>query len=224
MAVNHRPSEENARIAAEQVSGYTVRGIAVPADVSQRAQLEQAVRETVAAFGRLDIVVSNAAIMVEAPFLQIKDEDWERVLAVNLNGPFYLAQIAARQMVAQGGGGKILNISSVHEDIPFVGHTPYCAAKGALRMMMRNLALELAAHRINVNNIAPGAIATPMNQAVLEDPTAKKNALSEIPWGRFGKPEEIASLAVFLASDESDYITGSTYLIDGGLEQQVTKY
>jgi glucose 1-dehydrogenase len=132
--------------------------------------------------------------------------------------------VAARQMVKQGQGGKLVNISSVHEDIPFPGYTAYCAAKGGVRMLMRNLAMELAPYKINVNNVAPGAIATPINQAVLDDPVALKNALQEIPWGRFGKPEEVAAVALFLASDESDYVTGSTYYVDGGLTQQVTLY
>ncbi|MEY2427798.1 MAG: hypothetical protein QOJ40_683, partial [Verrucomicrobiota bacterium] len=121
-------------------------------------------------------------------------------------------------------GGKLVFISSVHEDIPFPGYTAYCASKGGVRMLMRNLAMELAPHKINVNNIAPGAIATPINESVLQDPEATKNALEEIPWGRFGKPEEVASVALFLASDEADYVTGSTYYVDGGLTQQVTKY
>ena len=127
-------------------------------------------------------------------------------------------------MVKQGQGGKIIFTSSVHEDIPFPGYSAYCASKGGVRMLMRNLAMELAEHKINVNNIAPGAIATPINQKVLDDPKAMKDALSEIPWGRFGKPEEVAAVALFLASDESDYVTGSTYYIDGGLTQQVTRY
>jgi len=133
-------------------------------------------------------------------------------------------QTAARQLVKQGQGGKLINISSVHEDIPFPEYTAYCASKGGIRMMMRNLAMELAPYKINVNNIAPGAIATPINQKVLDDPIASKNAISEIPWGRFGRPEEVASVAVFLASGESDYVTGSTYYVDGGLTQQVTLY
>jgi glucose 1-dehydrogenase len=127
-------------------------------------------------------------------------------------------------MVKQGQGGKLIFISSVHEDIPFPEYTSYCASKGGVRMLMRNLAMELAQYKINVNNIAPGAIATPINQAVLDDPTTMKNAISEIPWGRFGRPAEVASVAVFLASDEAEYVTGSTYLIDGGLSQQVTVY
>ena len=127
-------------------------------------------------------------------------------------------------MVKQGDGGKLIFISSVHEDIPFPNYTAYCASKGGVRMMMRNLAIELAPYRINVNNIAPGAIATPINQAVLDDPTASKNAISEIPWGRFGRPEEVAAVAAFLASEDADYVTGSTYYVDGGLTQQVTLY
>ncbi len=145
-------------------------------------------------------------------------------MSVNLYGSFLVSQIAARQMVKQGQRGKLIFVSSVHEDVPFAGYASCCASKGALRMMMRNLALELAEHKINANNIAPGAIATPINQAVLNDPEAMKNALSEIPLGRFGKPQEVASVAVFLASDEADYVTGSTYYIDGGMTQQVTKY
>jgi glucose 1-dehydrogenase len=135
-----------------------------------------------------------------------------------------VSQAAAREMVRQGGGGRLIYMSSVHEDIPFPGYTSYCASKGAIRMMMRNLCIELAPHEITVNNIAPGAIATPINQSVLDDPEALKNAITEIPLGRFGKPDEVASVAVFLASDEAAYVTGSTYYVDGGLTQQVTLY
>lgn len=175
-------------------------------------------------FGRLDIVVCNAGIEIKRPFLEVTDEEWERVIGVNLYGAFVVSQAAARRMVEQGGGGKLIYTSSVHEDIPFPGYTAYCASKGGVRMLMRNLAMELAPHRINVNNIAPGAIATPINQAVLDDPEAKAEALSEIPWGRFGRPEEVAAVAAFLASAEADYVTGSTYYVDGGLTQQVTRY
>jgi len=118
----------------------------------------------------------------------------------------------------------LIFMSSVHEDIPFPQYTAYCASKGGIRMMMRNLSIELAPHQITANDIAPGAIATPINQAVLQDKEAMKNALEEIPLGRFGKPEEVASVAVFLASDEASYVTGSTYYIDGGMTQHVTKY
>ncbi len=198
--------------------------IIIPAEIEQRPAVEQMVKEVVAKFGRLDIAVSNAGIEINKPFVEVSDEEWNKVLGVNLHGAFLVSQIAVRQMIQQGQGGKLIFISSVHEDIPFPGYTSYCASKGAIRMMMRNLAMELAPSKINVNNIAPGAIATPINQKVLNDPQQKKNALSEIPWGRFGKPEEVAAVAVFLASGEADYVTGSTYYIDGGLTQQVTKY
>src|SRR5260221_4102954 len=121
-------------------------------------------------------------------------------------------------------GGKLLFISSVHEDILFRQFTACCASKGAIRMMMGNLAMELAPYKINCNNIAPGAIATPINQSVLDDPVASKNAISEIPWGRFGRPSEVAAVAGFLASDESEYVTGRTHYVDGGLTPQVTLY
>ncbi len=206
------------------ISEYDPGALILPANVDNRIEVETLISKTVQRFGRLDIVVNNAGIEIQKPFLDVTDEEWNRVLSVNLYGGFLVSQIAARQMVKQGQGGKLIFISSVHEDIPFVGFTPYCASKGGLRMLMRNLAMELAAHKINVNNIAPGAIATPINQTVLENPTEKKNALNEIPWGRFGKPEEVAAVALFLASSESEYVTGSTYYVDGGLTQQVTKY
>ncbi len=198
--------------------------VVIPADIEQRPAIEQMVQQTVAKFGRLDIAVNNAGIEFKKPFVDVSDQEWHKVLGVNLYGAFVVAQAAARQMIKQGHAGKLIFISSVHEDIPFPGYTAYCASKGALRMMMRNIAMELAPNKINVNDIAPGAIATPINQKVLDNPQEKKNALSEIPWGRFGKPEEVANVAVFLASDEADYVTGSTYYIDGGLTQQVTKY
>lgn len=193
-------------------------------DVSKREDVERMIGQVVTKFGRLDIAVNNAGMEIKKPFLDVTDAEWNKVIAVNLFGPYLVSQVAARQMVKQGQGGKLLFVSSVHEDIPFPQFTAYCASKGGVRMMMRNLAMELAEHQINCNNIAPGAIATPINQAVLDDPEAKKNAIDEIPWGRFGRPEEVASVAAFLASDEAEYVTGSTYYVDGGLAQQVTKY
>lgn len=220
----HRGGKHPGGEIVEEIARQKGTAIAIAAEVNQRAEVESMIQETVKNFGRLDIAVCNAGVEIKRPFLDVTDDEWNKVIGVNLYGSFLVSQIAARQMVKQGQGGKLIFISSVHEDIPFAQYTAYCASKGALRMMMRNLALELAEHKINANNIAPGAIATPINQAVLNDPEAMKNALSEIPWGRFGKPEEVASVAVFLASDEADYITGSTYYVDGGLVQQVTKY
>jgi glucose 1-dehydrogenase len=160
----------------------------------------------------------------------VAEHEWDVVIAVNLKGPFNVTQAAVRQMLQQPmlpdveTRGKIVNISSTHEDISFPGYTAYCASKGGMRMFCRNLAVELAPEKITINNIAPGAIATPINQNVLTDPEATKNALSEIPWGRFGTPEEVASLAVWLSGDESNYATGGTFYLDGALSQQVTFY
>ena len=223
--VNYRPGHQSDADAAQAVvAGFMTPGIALAADVSQREDLTNLMQQAIAQFGRLDIAINNAGIEIKKPFLQVTDDEWNRVIGVNLFGAYLVSQLAAQQMVKQGQGGKLINISSVHEDIPFPEYTAYCASKGGVRMMMRNLARELAPYKINVNNIAPGAIATPINQSVLDDPIASKNAISEIPWGRFGRPEEVASVAVFLASDEAEYVTGSTYYVDGGLSQQVTQY
>jgi glucose 1-dehydrogenase len=230
VAVNYRPGgrtdDETARAEA---ASYSEKSIAVAADVSNREDVEAMIAQIVSELGRVDICVNNAGMEIKKSFLDVTDDEWNRVLAVNLYGAFVVSQCAARQMVAQnktgqGEGGKLIYISSVHEDIPFPEYTAYCASKGAMRMMMRNLAMELAPHKITCNNIAPGAIATPINQSVLENPVAFRNAVSEIPWGRFGRPEEVANVAAFLASAESEYVTGSTYYVDGGLSQQVTLY
>ncbi|MDB4948192.1 MAG: short-chain dehydrogenase/reductase [Gemmatimonadetes bacterium] len=225
VCVNYRPASDRDRQAAESaVAAYPTPGIAFQADVTRREDVDAMVAATVKAFGRLDIAVANAGIEIKRPFLEATDDEWARVIGVNLFGGYATAQAAARQMVAQGGGGRIVFMSSVHEDIPFPGYTSYCASKGGIRMLMRNIAIELAPHGITANDIAPGAIATPINQSVLDDPESMRNAVSEIPLGRFGRPDEVASVAVFLASDEAAYVTGSTYYVDGGLTQQVTMY
>lgn len=224
VAINYLPRGRNEEDARSVARTLATPGMTSGADVSKRSEVERMVADLVERFGRLDVAVCNAGIEIERPFLEVTDEEWDNVISVNLYGAFVTSQAAARQMVRQGGGGKLIYTSSVHEDIAFPGYTSYCASKGGVRMMMRNLAVELAPHRINVNNIAPGAIATPINRAVLADARAKQEALTEIPWGRFGRPEEVAAVAAFLASDEADYVTGSTYYIDGGLTQQVTRY
>ncbi len=224
VAINYLPGRPNEADTLAQIAAYGDNALAVGGDVSKREDVERCFAQAVAKFGRIDIAVNNAGIEIKKPFVDVTDHELELVLKINLFGAFYVHQSAARQIISQGGGGRLINISSVHEDIPFPQFTPYCISKGGMRMMMRNIAMELAPNKITVNNIAPGAIATPINQSVLDDPEAVKNALSEIPWGRFGKPEEVASVALFLASDEAEYVTGSTYYVDGGLTQQVTLY
>lgn len=224
VAVNYLPGGTRDADAAAVVAGLATEGLAVPADVSKRDQVEAMIAAIVEKFGKLDIAVNNAGVERKVPFVDLTDEDWNFVLNINLYGAFLVHQIAARQMIKQGNGGRLVNISSIHEDVPFPGYANYCASKGGMRMLMRNVALELAPHKINVNNVAPGAIATPINQATLNDPTAYANAVGQIPMARFGTPEEVAAVAVFLASDASSYVTGSTYYADGGLTQNVTKY
>jgi glucose 1-dehydrogenase len=224
VAVNYLPRGDAAAQSQAEVATFGTKGIAVAADVSKRAEVEKMVADTVAAFGRLDIVISNAGVEKKAPFVDITDDDWNFVVGVNLFGTFLVAQAAARQMIKRGDGGRIIFTSSIHEDVPFPGYASYCAAKGGERMLMRNLAVELAEHKILCNNIAPGAIATPINQKVLDDPEAMKLATAPIPLARFGTTVEVAALAVYLASDESTYTTGATFVVDGGLTQNVTKY
>jgi len=210
---HYRPgTTADAQAAEAEAASFATPSMAVVADVSKREDVERMMQEILGRFGRLDIAVNNAGVEIKKPFLEVTDAEWNKVISVNLFGSFLVSQVAAQQMVRQGEGGKLIFISSVHEDIPFPEYTAYCASKGGVRMMMRNLAMELAQHKINVNNIAPGAIATPINQAVLDDPVAMKNAVSEIPWGRFGRPEEVASLAVFLASNEAEYCNGQHIL------------
>ncbi len=201
----------------EQAGG---KALAVEADVSQAGQVQSLVAQTVGAFGKLDVLINNAGIEEKHPFLEMPFEAWTKIIAVNLTGPWLGSQEAAKQMVAQGNGGRIINISSVHEDLPMPTNAPYCAAKGGLRMLMRTIAVELAPHGITVNNIAPGAIYTPIDADIEANPDLEKQLMAEIPLGRWGKPEEVAALAIYLASDDAAYVTGSTYIIDGGMLRQ----
>ena len=193
---------------------------AIDTDVSQPDQVNSLIQQTVQQFGRLDIFVNNAGIEFKHPFLEFPLDQFQKIVAVNLQGPFLCCQAAAKQMVAQGGGGRLINISSIHEDLAMTGNAPYCATKGGLRMLTRTIALELAPHGITVNNIGPGAIFTPIDADVEANPQLEAQLMAEIPLSRWGKPEEVAGLAVFLASDAASYITASTYFIDGGMLHQ----
>ena len=220
VVVNYHSDNTPGQPVVDTIKGSGGKAVAVQADVSTSADVNRLVEEAVSSFGRLDVIVNNAGIEHSVPFLDTSEEDWDKVIAVDLKGPFLCAQAAARQMVKQGSRGTIINISSVHEELPFPGYASYCAAKGGLRMLCRDLALELAPYNINIVNVGPGAISTPINKATLENPEKVQALKKEIPLGRIGTPEEVASLVAFLASDVASYITGTTIFIDGGLMQQ----
>lgn len=211
------------QIAADLVNSLKSKGgraLAIAASVSSPDDVNSLIQRTVDEFGRLDVVVNNAGIEHKVPFLDVTLDLWHKVLEVNLTGAFLCAQAGARQMVKQGDGGRIINVSSVHEDLPMPTNSPYCASKGGMRMLMRTICVELAPYHITVNNIGPGAIDTPMDAPLKEHPEEMRELLAEIPLGRMGKPEEVAGLATFLASDDAAYVTGSTYFIDGGMLRQ----
>lgn len=217
VTIDYRKHSDEADTVVEEIEGFGGRALAVQADVSSPEDVKGLVQAAVNEFGRLDVMVNNAGIEEKIPFLETPLDVWNRIIAVNLTGAWLGCQEAAKQMVSNGEGGRIINVSSVHENRPMPTNAPYCAAKGGLRMLMRTIAVELASHGITVNNIAPGAIETPLNANLDEHPEQKKELLSEIPLGRIGKPEEVANLALYLASDEASYVTGSTFTIDGGM-------
>jgi len=206
-----------AQATIDQITQIGGKVIGVDADISNAEDVAMLIQKTVAAFGKLDIFVNNAGIEKKFAFVDYPLEEWQKILAVNLTGPFLCSQAAARQMIAQGNGGRIINISSVHEDLPLLTNAPYCASKGGLRMLMRTIAVELAPHQITVNNIGPGAVYTPIDKDVEADKAMNDAILAEIPLHRWGQPEEIGNLAVYLASDQASYVTGSTFFIDGGM-------
>jgi glucose 1-dehydrogenase len=217
VAISYRSHQENAEATVKELAGLGRKAVALQNDVSVRASLEKFYEEATAAIGPIDILVNNAGVERRAEFLQASEEDFDLVLGVNLKGPFFLSQIFARDVAGGKRAGKIINISSVHEELPFPNFASYCAAKGGLKMLCRDLAIELAPHRITVNNIAPGAIKTPINANLLNDPAKLNPLLEHIPLGRLGAPEDVAGCAAFLASADADYITGTTLLVDGGL-------
>lgn len=189
----------------------------VTGDVGNVAAARALIEQGAQAAGGIDILINNAGVEVRAAFTDVTEADYDRVLDTNLKGPFFLTQSFVQQLRTARRGGKIINISSVHEELPFPHFTSYCASKGGLRMMMRNLAIELAPLGITVNNIAPGAIQTPINRQLMANARQLEALLENIPLDRLGRPEDVAGLAAFLASADADYITGTTLFIDGGL-------
>lgn len=200
-----------------QVHALGDRAIGVKADVSQVAELERLIAMAVEAFGRVDIMVNNAGIETRTSILDTTEQQYEQVLAINLKSAFFGTQLAARQMIKQGAGGRIINISSVHEDWPMPGNTAYCLSKGGMRMLTRTAGLELAPHNIAVVGVGPGAVATPINRATMQDPLLIKKLDDAIPLGRLARPEEIAGLVAFLAGDGASYMTATTVFADGGI-------
>ena len=211
---NHPEQAQDTKTRCEAAGG---KAITVQADVSIIADTQRLVDETYKQLGRCDILVNNAGIEKEAPFWEVTEADYDAVLDVNLKGVFFLTQAFVRRLRDAKLPGRIINISSVHEDMVFPHFSTYCASKGGIRMLMRDLAVELGPLGITINDIAPGAIATPINTNLLADKPELNALLANIPLGRLGTPDEVAGLALFLASDDGAYCTGSTYIIDGGL-------
>ena len=204
--------EDQVRALGDQVIG-------VEADVSKVTDLERLVASAVAAFGRVDVMVNNAGIETRTSVLDTTEAQYDRVLSINLKSAFFGTQLAARQMISQGGGGRIINVTSVHEDWPMPGNTAYCVSKGGMRMLTRTAGVELAGHGILVVGVGPGAVATPINASTLGDPAALAKLNAAIPLGRMAQPEEIGSVVAFLASDAASYLAATTIFADGGLMQ-----
>jgi glucose 1-dehydrogenase len=195
------------------------RVIGVEADVSKLDDLQKLVGSAVEKFGHVDIMVNNAGVETRTSILDTTEEQYEKVLEINLKSAFFGTQLVARQMIKQGGGGRIINITSIHEDWPMPGNTAYCLSKGAMRMLTRTAAVELAPHNILVVGVAPGAVATPINLSTMTDPALMAKLNAAIPLGRMAKPEEIANVVAFLAGDGASYITATTIITDGGMMQ-----
>jgi len=217
VVINYNRTPGGAEEALRNVEAAGRRGLIIKADLSSTTEVRKLVNMAIEHFGRLDILINNAGVETHAPFWEVTEEDYDRVLNVNLKGVFFATQEIVRHLMQTKRRGKIVNISSVHEELPFPNFTAYCASKGGLKMFTRNLSVELGALGININSIAPGAIETPINTKLLNDPQKLSTLLGQIPLSRLGKPSDVAGLAAFLASDDADYVTGSTYFVDGGL-------
>jgi glucose 1-dehydrogenase len=209
------PLPANETVAKIQEGGR--RGLAVEADISSVDQIHSLMKQAIDYFGAVDVLINNAGVEKHASIWEISEHDYDLVLNINLKGAIFASQAFVQHRMAEKKPGKIINLSSVHEELPFPHFTPYCASKGGMKMMMRNLSIELAPYGITVNNIAPGAIETPINTALLNDPVKLKALLENIPLGRLGQVGDVGGVAAFLASSDADYITGATIVVDGGL-------
>jgi glucose 1-dehydrogenase len=208
---------EAAEALEREVAKLGDQSIGVKANVSKLADLQMLVDRAVSQFGRIDIMVNNAGVETRSSVLDTTEEQYDRVMAINLKSAFFGTQIAARQMIKQGGGGRIINITSVHEDWPMPGNTPYCLSKGGIRMLTRTAGVELAKYNILVVGVGPGAVATPINVGTISDPTKLAQLNAAIPLQRMARPEEIASVVGFIADEGASYLTATTIFADGGI-------
>ena len=218
VVISYLNDAEGAQGTRQAVEAAGRRAVVIRCDVSDEKQVEAMFDEALTAFGTLDILMNNAG--VDASGKQVADlptDVWDKAIRTNLYGYFFCCRRFAQLRTAAGGGGKVINVTSVHEDVPNAGGADYDCSKGAIRMLTRTLALELAPLRVNVNGLAPGMVLTPFNQPAIDDPKLLEEQVQSIPWKRAAEPAEIARLAVFLASSDADYVTGATYVMDGGL-------
>ena len=217
IVVDYIGNAEGADETLKAIEAAGSQGVIVQADITRAEDREQLIETAVSKFGTIDILVNNAGMEKKADFWEVAEADYDKVLDVNLKGPFFLTQVFVKKLRELKRKGSIVNISSVHEDMVFPGFSTYCLSKGALRMFTRDLAVELGPLGITINNVAPGAIETPINKNLMANRTEMSALIRNIPLGRMGTVGDVASLVSFLASDDAAYITGSTYIVDGGL-------
>jgi glucose 1-dehydrogenase len=219
VVVHYLHDDNGAAQTKTEVENAGRRAMVVQADVSVETQVEHLFDQALSAFGSLDILMNNAGVDASGiPVAEMPTDVWDTAIRTNLYGYFFCARRFAQLRIGAGGQGKIINVSSVHADNPNAGGSDYDCSKGAIRMLTRTLALELAPHQINVNSLAPGMVLTPFNQAAIDDPDLLNEQVQSIPWKRAAQPQEIAKVAAFLACADADYVTGATYVIDGGLK------
>ncbi|UEG53600.1 glucose 1-dehydrogenase [Mucilaginibacter daejeonensis] len=215
--LNGRTLDERGEDLIKEINDMGRKAHFLVADVSQTSNVVKMVNDAIAVWGQLDILVNNAGVEKNNDFWNVTEEEYDLVMDTNLKGIFFGIQAFVKYCMAQKRGGVVINMSSVHEEIIFPHFAAYCASKGGLKMLTRNLATELAPLNIRVNNVAPGAIATPINKKLMETPELLNNVLENIPMRKLGEPEDVAALVAFLASNDAKYVTGSTYFVDGGL-------